>query len=230
MRLDATAANVGSHHGLPLCRRYQSLHVTGLPVPVKRGKGRGELLRWAMGVLQNGELELSGVWTSSLRRDASRTADEIRLMQSRGVEAIGLLVIHRSSSTWDCAEHSVDRLAAVPPEERLYSSFTDLYLQHGDLLAASTRRAGKITRLSSGIELQSHSWRSVLRGSQAVFMWRSRLQRAFARHGEFKSDSEAVAFAEAVLPISDSSRSRRHRNRVPDTGAQCRSVALTESS
>jgi transposase-like protein len=76
---------------LPLCARYDSVHVGLLELPLAIGRQhRTDLAPWALGATSDGDLEVVGVWTR-LTADP-RTAENIASdLVVRGVEGVHVL-------------------------------------------------------------------------------------------------------------------------------------------
>lgn len=240
MRVEATAAKVGRHPGSPLCRHYVSLHLVNLPVSLEpeRHDG-GQLVRWAIGVLPNGENELAGVWCCPRRSDASWSADAVEEMRSRGVETIRLVVIHDSGTPSEAMRPRFVPLAAAALARRwLKSSSAAAPLHSGHVISAALRLKGPsrppsskkpdavggdehdAAELWASFALSSNLRRLVAMGHQSVLVSQKRLQRAVARHGAFDSQREAIAFAETVLLESEPFGSRRSLGRRRDAQAE----------
>jgi transposase-like protein len=75
-------------HRRPLCCRYLLLHVEAVSMPVREsGALNDQTVRWALGVLANGEYEALGAWPKS-ESHASAWHEVFEDLQVRGVEKV----------------------------------------------------------------------------------------------------------------------------------------------
>jgi transposase-like protein len=79
-------------HGRPLCCRYLLLHVEAVSTPVREdGPLRDQTVRWALGVLADGQHEMLGVWPANDGAPASANLVAADL-RARGVQRVDVLI------------------------------------------------------------------------------------------------------------------------------------------
>jgi hypothetical protein len=108
--------NVGEWN-LPLCSRYALLILSRLDTQAldEAGRAANHTIRWALGVVPNGEFEVSGTWPELPDQDVvwRRMFGELR---SRGVEQVALVVASELTSIEKVIGEFYPRTHLVPSE------------------------------------------------------------------------------------------------------------------
>ena len=107
----------GGGWGLPLCSRYALLVLNRLDTQSldEAGRAANHTIRWALGVVPNGEFEVSGTWPELPDQDVvwRRMFGELR---SRGVEQVALVVASDLTSIEKVIGEFYPRTHLVPPD------------------------------------------------------------------------------------------------------------------
>jgi putative transposase len=87
-------------HGQPLCCRYLLLHFESLHAAVcEAGTFRDQTVRWALGVLADGQQEVVGAWLAA-ESDATAWQKVFEDLQVRGVEGIRFVMNNEHAEVW----------------------------------------------------------------------------------------------------------------------------------
>jgi len=144
--------NVGGW-GLPLCSRYALLVLGRLDTQALDEAGAANhTIRWAFGVVPNGEFEVSGMWPELPEQEVvwRRIFGELRY---RGVEQVALVVASELMSIEKVIGEFYPRTRLVPPEWSMSRGAsgrgpqtTTGYLALGTGVARRARRAEALAR------------------------------------------------------------------------------------
>ena len=166
-------------HGRPLCRRYLLLHVEAVSTPVRdSGASRDQIVRWALGVLADGQYEALGAWLKPESRATTwhavfedlqvRGVEKVRFIVSNELEAVRAeLAMARSGATVlpSTGQLLCQSLAQTAPRHRRLAS---------DALCA-IRAAGTIQAARAAVtDLEASPWGAMYPAE--VVRWRDAVE------------------------------------------------------
>jgi len=197
----------------PLCRHYLLVHFNALSTQVRgQGGSTGLPVRWALGVLADGQCEVMGVWPEP-EPGASAWQAIHRDLTARGVERIRFVVMPGSAGL-DAAFPGAAMLNSVAPLLPLVGRLARAR-DAGSALEATAKPNPPVDALpvcravpraldshpgcGEPIALSARLRQVVVRADEAARQLQARLDWALRRHGRFDSADSAVTFIEQEL-------------------------------
>lgn len=186
MKTDAMVQAIESA-GWPLCRRYLLVNFRALPVQIReKGVECSRKVRWAIGVLADGQYEPLGVWAVT-KAASSEWRGALEQIRGRGVEQIDFIVSDEMTALQPVLDAAYPRakLLSSPPKRGRTAAAGKLADQELQRYAGqSVRRHGSFADMGSATTFVA---RALIRGDRtggSIAMATGSVKRAVVAQGK----------------------------------------------